>query len=137
MTSGARSPPVLLHFGDLTLDLADQRLHCGLRQWRLHRKAAGVLVVLMQAHGRVVPRARLLDVLWDDQPDGAGDGAVGVMVWRLRQRLVALQSKVTIENEFASGWRLVSPDGDGLVTLSLTPAEYAALRPHIEAARRG
>lgn len=76
---------------------------------RTHRptgKQAALLATLALDAGKAVPRARLVDELWPDDPPETASKALDVYVWRLRKALPGLPIEKT-----AAGYRLdAAPD---------------------------
>jgi DNA-binding response OmpR family regulator len=78
-------PPVLIH-GDLRLDPARRVASRAGRRLVLSPKELGVLEVLLEAQGAVVPAEELLERVWDEMADPFTN-AVKMTISRLRTKL--------------------------------------------------
>jgi DNA-binding response OmpR family regulator len=78
-------PPVLIH-GDLRLDPARRVATRAGRRLVLSPKELGVLEVLLEAQGAVVPAEELLERVWDEMADPFTN-AVKMTISRLRTKL--------------------------------------------------
>lgn len=76
----------LLHCGGVTLDPANAALTSGDRRLELSRNELKLLGRLMERRGELVPRAQLMQLLWDDDVY-VNENSLTVSVNRLRKRL--------------------------------------------------
>jgi len=72
-------------FGDYIFDESRRCIRQDARSWALPPKEFELLRLLIQAQGGVVPRARLLDAIWDG--DDVGEGALTKTLQKLRNRM--------------------------------------------------
>ena len=91
--------------GDLQLDLSTYDLSCGTKTVRLSYKEFEVLNMLMENHGRTVPKETLINRVWGIESD-AGDNNVEAYISFLRKKLDFLQSTSTIVTQRKVGYRL-------------------------------
>lgn len=82
----AGQPRLTLHAGDVEIDLAMRSLSSPAGTYQLTRTEVRLLQVLGAALDRVVPTARILDLVWADS-DGADPSYLWVTVRRLRKKL--------------------------------------------------
>ena len=79
-------PALILHAGDLTLHLADQRVQRGARAIDLSSRELTLLKVLMREPGRVFTRTELCERVWERKHQ-YDTKLVEVFVGRLRKKL--------------------------------------------------
>ncbi|MNT58653.1 Response regulator MprA [compost metagenome] len=95
----------VLRVADLTLDPATGEVSRGGTPIRLARKERALLEVLMRNAGRIVPRERILEHLWDmdSEPDPE---VVRAHVKLLRKAIADQQAPRLIETVHGVGYRL-------------------------------
>jgi two-component system phosphate regulon response regulator PhoB len=77
----------VLVVGAITLDRTAHRVHRGTREVTLGPTEYRLLEALMESHGRVLTRSRLLDLVWGSAAE-IDDRTVDVHVGRLRKAIV-------------------------------------------------
>ncbi|MCX7623921.1 MAG: response regulator transcription factor [Thermomicrobium sp.] len=101
----ASGPPVReLVVGDLRIDREGRRVFVGEQPIALRPREFDLLVALAVHAGRVMPRQRLLALVWADEELDEGSRTLDVHVNRLRQKLE--RSRVRIESVRGVGYRL-------------------------------
>lgn len=95
-----------LQHGPLRYVLAQQRVTIGEQEIKLSRKSLMILELLMRYAGRVVPRQKLEDYLWQGEPPSPE--ALRSQLHLLRKAL-ASHGFDGIETVHSLGWRLVAP----------------------------
>ncbi|MBA3416026.1 MAG: response regulator transcription factor [Chloroflexia bacterium] len=103
--SGERARGEVRRLGRSTLDLAARRLTVGSAEVPLRPREFDLLVALAARPGVVCSRDFLLERVWDNEP-GEETRTVDVHVSRLRDRLAAAGSGVSIETVRGIGYRL-------------------------------
>ena len=98
---GARARPVVLRAGGLALDVAQRRCTLDGAPVDLTPRELAVLEYLLRRPGEVVPKAEILDHVWDLSFDG-DDNVVEVHVSALRRKLGAS----AIETIRGAGYRI-------------------------------
>jgi DNA-binding response OmpR family regulator len=93
-----------LSFGDVTLDLLEQRVRVAGEEVVLPRRELAMLTSLMREPGRVVSRDRLYGDVWPDEVD-IRSNALDVHMSRLRNRLTASRD-VVVTTLRGVGYRL-------------------------------
>lgn len=93
-------------FGDITLDLSSNTLHCGQKQVRLGFKELEVLRLLMARKGAIISKEDLIVRVWGNCSN-AEDNNAEAHVSFLRKKLHYLHSKTEIETIRKIGYRLV------------------------------
>jgi DNA-binding response OmpR family regulator len=106
---GVSERPAVLTVGDLRLDPANRTCQRGAESVRLSPREFAVLEYLMRHAGQVVPKAELLDHVWDFGFDGDAN-VVEVYVGYLRRKLDAPFHRHSIETVRGAGYRLVEED---------------------------
>lgn len=101
---GAR-PHKIFHYGDLSFDPAARAARVGDQAVNLTRREASALEALIQAPGRIVVKDALEDRLYGFD-DSVSANAVEAVISRLRRRLAAAESVMTIESLRGIGYRL-------------------------------
>ena len=101
----------VLKAADLTLDPATGEVSRAGKPIRLARKERALLEVLMRNAGRIVPRERILEHLWDmdSEPDPE---VIRAHVKLLRKAIADQQSPRLIETIHGVGYRLNGDDHD-------------------------
>jgi two-component system OmpR family response regulator len=82
----AEEPELVLHFGDLTLDLANHRVYRGEQLIELSARELMLLKVLMRGPGRVFSRTELCERVWQ-HPHEYDTNLVEVFIGRLRKKI--------------------------------------------------
>ncbi|MFG2114489.1 response regulator transcription factor [Streptomyces sp. NPDC048718] len=102
-----RRPPATgrLTVGDLVLDPEQQRAWRAGVELDLSRREFAVLRVLMEHPGRVVGRHRLLEEVWDGEPD-IRSNAIDVHISKLRAKVDRPFGRATITTLRGLGYRL-------------------------------
>ncbi|MEQ4619410.1 MAG: response regulator transcription factor [Corticimicrobacter sp.] len=94
-----------LHFGPVQFQVAQQQVLIGGTPVRLTRKSVMILEMLMRYAGRVVPRQRLEDMLWQGEPPSTE--ALRSQIHLLRKTLHQ-HGFDGIETVHGTGWRLTA-----------------------------
>ena len=92
-----------LVFGDVTLDLLEQRVWVAGSEVTLSRREFAMLSSLLENRGHVVSRSRLYDDVWEDEE--IRSNSIDVHISRLRNRLESSR-QVTIKTLRGVGYRL-------------------------------
>jgi len=92
-----------LQIGNLTFDTGSRQVFIDGRPQILSQREATLLELLMQRHGRVVPKRYLEDHLFGQGEDGSSN-AIEVYVYRLRQELAAWGAQVAIHTVRGVGY---------------------------------
>ncbi|WP_225848079.1 response regulator transcription factor [Streptomyces sp. HPF1205] len=102
-----RRPPAtgLLAVQDLVLDLERHRAWRAGAELDLSRREFAILRVLMEEPGRVIGRARLLQEVWDGEPD-IRSNAIDVHISRLRAKVDRPFGRASISTLRGVGYRL-------------------------------
>lgn len=111
--------------GDLVLLPAQRTIATAAGSARITPQQRDILAALMRAH-EPLSRARLLDLLWGDRPDGPLEQIVDVQISHLRRALREIESEVRIVAIRCDGYRLEAP-GDAVTVRVYTAAQAAAL----------
>jgi DNA-binding response OmpR family regulator len=90
--------------GDVRIDREGRRVFVGDHPVSLRPREFDLLVALASHAGRVMPRQRLLHLVWGDEYLGEDSRTLDVHVNRLRQKLEG--SRVRIESVRGVGYRL-------------------------------
>jgi DNA-binding response OmpR family regulator len=104
---GATERPAVLSCGDLQLDPSTHRCTRGDIVIELTAKEFTVLEYLLRRAGEVVPKAEMLDHLWDFTFEGAPN-VVEVHVSALRRKIDAPFGSQTIQTVRGVGYKLVA-----------------------------
>jgi two-component system OmpR family response regulator len=107
---GAPERPVVLNAGDLRLDPALRRCERAGQQVALTAREFAVLEFLLRRAGEVVPKATVLEHVWDTNFDG-DPNIVEVYVGYLRKKVDAPFGRRSIETVRGAGYRLRSDGG--------------------------
>ncbi len=107
---GRRERPALLEAGDLRVDPAAHRCWRADTEVRLTAREFAVLEFLMRHAGDVVPKAAILENVWDFNFDG-DPNIVEVYVRHLRRKLDEPFDRHSIETVRGAGYRLLAGDG--------------------------
>ena len=108
---GSAERPVVLEVGDLRLDPAMHRVWRGEEPVALTPRQFALLEFLMRRPGEVLPKATILDHVWDFAFDGHPN-IVEVYVRQLRQRIDEPFGRSSIETVRLVGYRLVDDAAD-------------------------
>lgn len=92
-------------FGDLRLDLSTHDLTCGTEMVHLSQKEFEVMVMLMNANGRIISKQDLLTRVWSTDGD-TSENSVEAYISFLRKKLSHLSSDVQITTLRMLGYRL-------------------------------
>ena len=108
---GRRNRQVLdsatLSYGDVAFMEQDLTMHGRDKHFKLTKKEAHLLEMLIKARGNTVPKEMILDRLWGFS-DGAVDNNVEVYVSFLRKKMRSLEVKTIIKTIHGIGYRLES-----------------------------
>jgi len=108
--------PARMQVGELTLDLAAQRVWRGKQELSLTPREYELLVYLVRRAGEVVTWEKLLAEVWGYPPGAGSPETVRVVVWRLRQKVERDAAHprwlVTVRGK---GYRLEMASGEGEV----------------------
>lgn len=123
--SAGRGPGRSLAWGRLTLDLTSRQVLEGDRPLTLSGREFELLLYLLEARGRVVSRAKLLDRIWGSKQGGSA--VLDATVHRLRRKLAeVIPSLDLVETVRGVGYRLEAPPPP--------PTAAAAIWPHADPA---
>src|SRR5262245_922143 len=104
--------PVVLRFGDLTLDPATRRVTRGGTPLALTSKEFAILEVLMRSDGDIVSRTHLVERVWDEASEVL-DNLVDAHVSHLRKKIDRGERPSRIHPVGGYGYRLGPPPADG------------------------
>ena len=76
----------LVHFGDVTVDLAARAVSRNGESVTLTPRQFDLLAALVRSGGRAMSRRELIDVAWPDA-NGSGARTIDTHIWHLRHRL--------------------------------------------------
>ena len=107
---GAAPRPAVLRAGDLTLDPATREVRRGDVPIDLTAREFAVLEFLMRRAGEVVPKAEILDGVWDFEFDG-DPNIVEVYIGHLRNKCDRPFGIASIETLRGAGYRLAVNGG--------------------------
>ena len=93
-----------LQIGNLTFDTGSKEVCVNGVAKALSHREASVLELLMQRHGRVVPKRYLEEQLFGKSDEQGGPNAVEVYVYRLRQQLEEWGAQVAIHTVRGVGY---------------------------------
>ena len=97
---------------------------------RLSRREHMMLRCLIDAKGRMVARGDMVDTMWEGRADGIEEKTVDTILSRLRHKLAAIGSDITIHTSYGEGWLI--PRDTQSRTFVLTPLEYSAVMQCID-----
>ncbi len=100
------TPPAVLRYGPITIDIGRHHVACDAREVRLTAKEFLLLRYLIEHRGRVLSRDLLLTDVWGYQYTG-GTRTVDVHIRRLREKLPFLGAALVTVKQF--GYRLDDP----------------------------
>lgn len=100
---------VVLTAGCIRLDTTSREAYCHDRPLQLGRRELGLLEIFVRRQDRVVPRAVLVDVLYDRDMD-VTPNAVDAAVSRLRRSLAEAGADVTLNTIRGVGWMLTTSE---------------------------
>jgi len=103
--SSGTAEPDTLTAGSLTLHLTQGTVSRGTKSVELTRNELKILAHLMAHAGEIVPRADLIEALWDSQIY-IDDNTLSVNVTRLRSKLEGLGMAETIKTRRGMGYQL-------------------------------
>ena len=107
---GATARPTVLAVGDLSLDPASRSVVRGGSRIDLTAREFAVLEFLMRRAGEVVPKAQILDGVWDFAFDG-DPNIVEVYIAHLRAKIDRPFGRTSIETLRGAGYRIGAGDG--------------------------
>ena len=107
---GSRERPTLLEAGDLRLDPAAHRCWREGEEVRLTAREFAVLEYLLRHAGDVVPKAAILENVWDCNFDG-DPNIVEVYIRHLRRKIDRPFERQAIETVRGAGYRLAADGG--------------------------
>ncbi|HEX5856519.1 MAG TPA: response regulator transcription factor [Microbacterium sp.] len=107
---GATARPTVLAVDDLTLDPATRAVARGGSPIELTAREFAVLEFLMRRAGEVVPKAQILDGVWDFAFDG-DPNIVEVYIAHLRAKVDRPFGRASIETLRGAGYRIGPGDG--------------------------
>ena len=102
-----------LSFSDLSLNLSNNTLFCGVRSVKLGFKEFEVLRILMSNPKRITSKEELISKVWGIDSEAA-DNNVEAYISFLRKKFFYLSSSVTIETIRKVGYKLEGPKNDSL-----------------------
>ena len=79
----------MLEHGGLVLDLARAEMRCGGKTQQLTKNEFGILRLLMQNKGQILPREVLIDELWQSEAF-IDENTLNVNIARLRRKLAEI-----------------------------------------------
>lgn len=85
----APAAPAVLEHGGLVLDLARAEMRCGGKTQQLTKNEFGILRLLMQNKGQILPREVLIDELWQSEAF-IDENTLNVNIARLRRKLAEI-----------------------------------------------
>jgi DNA-binding response OmpR family regulator len=97
-----------LRVADLEVDTGKRQVQRAGRQIELNRAGFKILIMLMQAHPKVVTRKELEHALWGDAPPGSD--ALRSHIYALRSAIDRPFKHSLLETVHGVGYRLVVPD---------------------------
>ena len=106
---GSQARPAVLAAGDLRLDPAEHQVWRGDRTIALTPRQFSLLEFLMRRAGEVLPKATILEHVWDFAFDG-DPNIVEVYVRQLRKRIDEPFGRASLQTIRLAGYRL-DPDG--------------------------
>jgi DNA-binding response OmpR family regulator len=106
---GSQARPAVLAAGDLRLDPAEHQVWRGDRAIALTPRQFSLLEFLMRRAGEVLPKATILEHVWDFAFDG-DPNIVEVYVRQLRKRIDEPFGRASLQTIRLAGYRL-DPDG--------------------------
>jgi two-component system, OmpR family, copper resistance phosphate regulon response regulator CusR len=86
-------PDILLSYGDVSVDLADQRAERAGRTLDLSGKELALLIVFLRSPGRLLTRSEIYERVWKE-PYDAESNTLGVHIMELRRKLESRGSRV-------------------------------------------
>jgi DNA-binding response OmpR family regulator len=105
---GGQTPAARLCVADLEADTGKMQVQRAGRKIELNRACFKILIMLMQAHPKVVTRKELEHALWGDQPPGSD--ALRSHIYALRSAIDRPFKHSLLETVHGVGYRLVKPD---------------------------
>lgn len=105
-----RRPPQIkestsLEFHDLSLNLANQQLHCNNDSLILTPKEFNLIQIFLSSPGTIFSREQLIQKAWGTSAD-VEPGNVDNYIYFLRKRLKTLRSNCFIQSVYGSGYTL-------------------------------
>lgn len=102
-------PEHIVQAGDLILHADTQSLSCGAEDIQLSHKEFAFADVLISNYGNIVPRATIIQKVWDAASDIDGSN-VDAYVSMLRRKLRFLGSRMQIKAQRSVGYQLIDSD---------------------------
>jgi DNA-binding response OmpR family regulator len=99
---------VLLHAGDLQVDVRARRVTRGGKLVTLSAKEFGVLAHLLRRAGNVVTRSELAETVWEDLPNTPSN-VIEVTVYHLREKIDRGFTPTLIQTVRGAGYLLQQP----------------------------
>jgi DNA-binding response OmpR family regulator len=99
--------PAPVPFGSLSADLAKERVLRHGAVLAIEPKAQALLLALVARRGDLVPRQALIDAIWGENSDIAGN-TLDVTISILRRRLADMAPEMSVQSVKGQGVRLVS-----------------------------
>ncbi len=96
---------VMYNVGDLSYDKAAGRIFKGGKELELRRNELKLLGCFMENPGILIPRERLLELMWDIDGDFVDDNTLSVEISRLRKKLGGWNDREYIETVRGIGYR--------------------------------
>lgn len=100
--------PFELRFGDLKLESWRRRLFCGDHEITLTAREFAIIESLIRANGGITSRTDLLEQAWGERQEPMSN-TIDVLIARIRKKLAAAGSFVSVETLRGSGYRLHRP----------------------------
>ncbi|MDH5344158.1 MAG: winged helix-turn-helix domain-containing protein, partial [Gammaproteobacteria bacterium] len=102
--------PLSYHFGEFELDPADRQLRSGGKAVPLERRSMDLLVLLVERHGRMVPREEIIAALWPPNVIIDFDSGLNTLVRKVRKALGdSTDEPRFIETVPGRGYRFIAP----------------------------
>lgn len=96
---------IVYNVGDLSYDKAAGRIFKGGEELELRKNELKLLGCFMENPGILIPRERLLELIWDIDGDFVDDNTLSVAVSRLRKKLGKWNGKEYIDTVRGIGYR--------------------------------
>jgi DNA-binding response OmpR family regulator len=106
---GARPRPVVLQAGDLTLDPATHTVRRGEVPIEVTSREFALLELLMRRRGQVVPKAEILENVWDVAAESTN--VVEVYVGYLRRKIDVPFGRAALRTVRGAGYQLAADGG--------------------------
>ena len=100
-----RKDSTLYTAGDLTLDAAAGRVYKGSEELVMRKNELKLLSCFMENPGILIPRLRLLELMWDMDGEFVDDNTLSVEISRLRKKIGRWKDREYIETVRGIGYR--------------------------------